>query len=53
MRAQVAAVQVSGLRKSYGQVQAVRDVGFSLRKGEILGFAVAFVSDLGARRKPR
>ena len=30
------AVEVSGLRKSYGQVQAVRDVGFTVGYGEIV-----------------
>ena len=29
------AVEVSGLRKSYGQVHAVRDVGFTVGYGEI------------------
>src|SRR5580693_6293533 len=30
------AVEVSGLRKSYGQVHAVRDVGFTVGYGEII-----------------
>jgi ABC-2 type transport system ATP-binding protein len=30
------AIEVGGLRKSYGRVQAVRDVGFSVRPGEIV-----------------
>jgi ABC-2 type transport system ATP-binding protein len=30
------AVVVAGLRKSYGSVQAVRDVGFTVRQGEIV-----------------
>ena len=30
------AVEVSGLRKSYGQVHAVRDVGFTVGYGEIV-----------------
>jgi ABC-2 type transport system ATP-binding protein len=30
------AVEVVGLRKSYGSVQAVRDVGFTVRSGEIV-----------------
>jgi ABC-2 type transport system ATP-binding protein len=30
------AIEVAGLRKSYGSVQAVRDVGFSVRAGEIV-----------------
>ena len=30
------ALEVSGLRKSYGSVQAVRDVSFSVRRGEIV-----------------
>jgi ABC-2 type transport system ATP-binding protein len=44
MRAQVIApgqaapnaIEVAGLRKSYGQVQAVRDVGFTVARGEIV-----------------
>ena len=36
MRTQVNAVEVSGLRKSYGQVHAVRDVGFTVGYGEIV-----------------
>ncbi len=31
-----AAISVAGLRKSYGSVQAVRDVSFSVRRGEIV-----------------
>jgi ABC-type glutathione transport system ATPase component len=31
-----AAITVAGLRKSYGSVQAVRDVSFSVRRGEIV-----------------
>jgi ABC-2 type transport system ATP-binding protein len=30
------AVEVSGLRKSYGRVHAVRDVGFTVGYGEIV-----------------
>jgi ABC-2 type transport system ATP-binding protein len=30
------AIEVAGLRKSYGSVQAVRDVGFTVRFGEIV-----------------
>ena len=30
------AIEVAGLRKSYGSVQAVRDVGFTVRPGEIV-----------------
>jgi ABC-2 type transport system ATP-binding protein len=30
------AVEVSGLRKSYGRVDAVRDVGFTVGYGEIV-----------------
>ena len=30
------AIEVAGLRKSYGPVQAVRDVGFTVRAGEIV-----------------
>jgi ABC-2 type transport system ATP-binding protein len=30
------AIEVAGLRKSYGSVQAVRDVGFTVRSGEIV-----------------
>ena len=30
------AIEVAGLRKSYGSVQAVRDVSFSVRRGEIV-----------------
>ena len=30
------AIEVAGLRKSYGSVQAVRDVGFAVRQGEIV-----------------
>jgi ABC-2 type transport system ATP-binding protein len=33
---QSAAITVAGLRKSYGPVQAVRDVGFCVRSGEIV-----------------
>ena len=36
MRTQVNAVEVSGLRKSYGPVHAVRDVGFTVGYGEIV-----------------
>ena len=36
MRTQVNAVEVSGLRKSYGRVHAVRDVGFTVGYGEIV-----------------
>ena len=36
MRTQVNAVEVSGLRKSYGRVPAVRDVGFTVGYGEIV-----------------
>ena len=36
MRTQVNAVEVCGLRKSYGQVHAVRDVGFTVGYGEIV-----------------
>jgi ABC-2 type transport system ATP-binding protein len=36
MLAQVNAVEVAGLRKSYGPVQAVRDVGFTAAPGEIV-----------------
>ena len=36
MRTQVTAVEVSGLRKSYGRVHAVRDVGFTVGYGEIV-----------------
>ncbi len=32
------AVEVHGLRKAFGSVQAVDDVSFSVRPGEILGF---------------
>src|SRR5213082_1049768 len=32
------AVEVSGLRKSYGRVHAVRDVGFTVGHGEIFAF---------------
>jgi len=31
-------VQVSGLSRRYGETLAVREVGFSLRRGEVLGF---------------
>jgi len=30
------AIKVAGLRKSYGSVQAVRDISFSVRRGEIV-----------------
>src|SRR5580692_1271480 len=30
------ALEVAGLRKSYGSVQAVRDIGFTVRSGEIV-----------------
>ena len=30
------AIEVDGLRKSYGSVRAVRDVSFSVRRGEIV-----------------
>ena len=33
----MAAIVVTGLRKFYGDVQAVRDVGFELAEGEVLG----------------
>jgi ABC-2 type transport system ATP-binding protein len=36
MLAQVNAIEVTGLRKSYGQVQAVRNVGFTVGRGEIV-----------------
>ena len=32
------AVEVDGLRKSYGPVEAVRGVSFSVRQGEVFGF---------------
>jgi ABC-2 type transport system ATP-binding protein len=32
----MAAIVVAGLRKSYGQVRAVRDVSFELSEGEVL-----------------
>jgi ABC-2 type transport system ATP-binding protein len=31
------AIQVDGLRKSYGQLEAVRGVSFSVRRGEVFG----------------
>jgi ABC-2 type transport system ATP-binding protein len=36
VRTQVNAVEVSGLRKSYGRVHAVKDVGFTVGYGEIV-----------------
>ena len=36
MRTQVNAVEVSGLRKSYGRVHAVRDIGFTVGYGEFV-----------------
>jgi ABC-2 type transport system ATP-binding protein len=30
------AITVTGLRKSYGRVRAVRDISFTVRRGEIL-----------------
>lgn len=32
-----AIVQVSGLRKSYGEVEAIRDISFEIREGEVFG----------------
>lgn len=32
----MAAIVATGLRKSYGDVQAVRDIGFELAEGEVL-----------------
>jgi hypothetical protein len=40
---------VAGLRKSYGSVQAVRDVSFTVRPGEI----VALLGPNGPARPPR
>ncbi len=33
-----AAVEVASLRKRYGTVQAVRDVSFSIERGEVFAF---------------
>ncbi len=38
MTAPAAAIEVIDLKKSYGDVEAVRGVGFSVRAGEIFGF---------------
>ena len=33
------AIEVRGLRKSFGKVRALKDVSFDVRRGEILGIA--------------
>jgi ABC-2 type transport system ATP-binding protein len=37
-QANVPSIEVTGLTKNYGPVTALRDVSFSIRKGEVVGF---------------
>lgn len=38
VRSANAAIQVRGLHKSYGKTQALEDVGFTVRGGEVFGY---------------